>query len=233
MSRLILASASPRRRELIRLLDYPSQVIVSNVDEDAIAIADPAAYVLETARQKAAAVVQLLKAEGRSACPEYVEGVKNERGERVILVAADTTVALDGKMLGKPLDAAEARQMLHRLRNRNHIVYTGLVVMELESRKTAVGVHPATVTMRSYSEAEIEAYIATGDPFDKAGGYAIQHPTFNPVSNFDGCYLGIMGLSVCHFVELLKGLGIPPRVDTAALLNAHRGYNCPLLKSEQ
>jgi MAF protein len=221
MTRLILASSSPRRQELIQLLDYPSQVVVSNVDENAITIADPALYVLETARQKATAVARLLASDTKPPYPYP--------GEKALLVAADTTVALDGEILGKPADADEARQMLQRLRDRKHVVHTGLVVKDLGGDKTEEGVHSATVTMRPYRDVEIEAYIATGDPLDKAGGYAIQHPLFSPVSHFQGCYLGIMGLSVCHLLQLLEGLGIPPRVDTAALLSAHQGTACPLL----
>jgi MAF protein len=188
------------------------------VDEDAIAIADPAAYVLETARQKAAAVAQLITQENSPPFPR----------QTTVLVAADTTVVLDGAMLGKPAGAADAYRMLRRLRNRSHIVYTGLVVMNLEMGQTAAGIHPATVRMRPYSDDEIDAYIASGDPFDKAGAYAIQHPTFMPVLDFDGCYLSIMGLSICHLAELLQGLGVSPHMDMAALANAHHGYACPL-----
>jgi MAF protein len=180
---------------------------------------DPALYVLETAEQKAAAVAQIV---ARDAVPPSA-------GEKIVVVAADTTVALDGEMLGKPADAAEARQMLQRLRDRKHMVHTGLVVKNLGAGETADGVHTAIVTMRPYRDQEIEAYIATNDPFDKAGGYAIQHPLFNPVSHFQGCYLGIMGLSVCHLIRLLEGLGFQPGVDTGALLRAHRGTACPLL----
>jgi predicted house-cleaning NTP pyrophosphatase (Maf/HAM1 superfamily) len=84
--------------------------------------------------------------------------------------------------------------------------------------------------MRPYRDEEIEAYIATGDPLDKAGAYAIQHPLFHPVARFQGCYLGIMGLSVCHLVELLERIGIKPHVNKAALSSAHRGTNCLILE---
>jgi septum formation protein len=85
-------------------------------------------------------------------------------------------------------------------------------------------VHTAAVTMRDYSDEEIDAYIATGDPFDKAGGYAIQHPTFRPVAALQGCYLGVMGLSLCDLILLLREMGVPDRFDPAALVDAHRGF---------
>ena len=152
-----------------------------------------------------------------------------ESGERVILIAADTTVALDGGILGKPRDATEAYDMLRRLRGRSHMVYTGLVVSELNGRKTVEGVQATAVTMRPYSDAELEAYVASGEPLDKAGAYGIQHPVFSPVLSLEGCYLSVVGLSICHLAALLQQLAVPPHVDTAALLQAHRGYNCPLL----
>jgi MAF protein len=222
MDRLILASGSPRRQALLRLLDYPVQVVVPNVDENAINVKDPSAYVQETARRKAAVVA-------RTTAQTQVNRPFTP-GEKVILVAADTTVALNGEMLGKPASANEARQMLQRLRDRSHVVYTGLVVQELGMGKTAAGVHAATVTMRPYTNQEIEAYIASGDPFDKAGAYAIQHPLFNPVSQFEGCYLGIVGLSICHLIELMHHVGVSPRVDLPALLRAHQGAGCPILE---
>lgn len=221
MIKLILASGSPRRRALIQLLDYPSQVVVSDVDEDAITIADPAAYVLETARQKASAVAHRLAE--NSPLQSSVE--------KRILVAADTTVALDGEILGKPVDAAAARDMLHRQRNHHHLVHTAIVLMDVDSGRHVDGVNSTVVTMRAYTDEEIEAYIATGDPFDKAGAYAIQHPLFRPVAAVEGCYLTVVGLSICHLALLLEEMGIPPRVQTAALWEVHRGFECPLLEA--
>jgi MAF protein len=220
MIQLILASGSPRRRELIRLLNYPCRVIVSNVDEEAIIAVNPAAYVLETARQKAAAVTHTLTTDNTSSPAD----------QRTVIIAADTTVALDGEILGKPANAAEGRRMLRRLRGRDHVVHTGLVVTEPARGTTIAEVDSATVTMRSYSDEEIEAYLASGHPFDKAGAYGIQHPLFRPVATLQGCYLTVVGLSICHLVGLLQRLDIPPRLDTAALLATHDNHDCPLLK---
>jgi septum formation protein len=204
----ILASASPRRRELLGLLGYPFEVIVSGADEDAHLDAGPAAYVLHTARHKAETVARELPPAGDA---------------RRLIIAADTTVAIDGIILGKPATAHEARAMLVALRGREHDVHTAVCVVASDGREET-SVHTAVVTMRDYSDVEIEAYIATGDPFDKAGGYAIQHPAFRPVAALAGCYLGVMGLSLCDLIPLLRRLGVADRFDPAALVDAHAGF---------
>ena len=140
------------------------------------------------------------------------------------MIAADTTVALDGIIFGKPATPAEAREMLVALRGRPHEVHTAVCVVDPDLGREAASVHTATVTMRNYSDAEIDHYIATGDPFDKAGGYAIQHAAFRPVAALSGCYLGVMGLSLCDLIPLLRDLDIPDRFDPAALVDAHHGY---------
>lgn len=206
----ILASQSPRRRELFALLGYPFEIVVPDVDEDVHLGADPAAYVLLTARQKAEAVAAALASDSPA-------------GRRVI-VAADTTVDLDGAIMAKPGDAAEAWAMLAALRGRTHQVHTGVCVADTTSGRRLAAVHSADVTMRNYSDEEIAAYIDTGDPFDKAGGYAIQHPTFRPAATLSGCYTAIMGLPLCGLVVMLRQLGIPDRIDPVALVDAHRGY---------
>jgi MAF protein len=178
--------------------------------------------VLETARQKAAAVIHAWREESD-------ERTERSGTERDILVAADTTVAVDQIRLGKPQDSDHARQMLRRLRGRSHVVYTGLVVHDLSNGAFRDGVQATTVTMRNYADAEIEAYLATGDPYDKAGGYAIQHPVFDPVLELKGCYLGVVGLSVCHLARLLQQLEVAPRVEMDALRLAHQGHPCLLL----
>ncbi len=165
---LILASASPRRRELLGLLGYPFEVVVSGADEDAHLDDGPAAYVLHTARHKAETVA------AETAARDAAAGASTR-----LIIAADTTVALDETILGKPATADEARSMLVALRGRDHEVHTAVCVLAGDGREEAV-VHTAVVTMRNYSDAEIDAYIATGDPFDKAGAYAIQHSEFHP-----------------------------------------------------
>ncbi len=125
-----------------------------------------------------------------------------------LIIAADTVVALEGVLMGKPLDAADARAMLTALRGRDHHVVSAVSVLESESGIQRTLVNDTTVTMRLYTNDEMDAYIATGDPFDKAGAYAIQHPAFRPVAGIEGCYAGVMGLPLGDLRTLLAGFGV-------------------------
>jgi septum formation protein len=187
---------------------------VADVDEESVDLSDPVANVIETARLKANAVAAL-----------RFDAVD---AERAIVVAGDTTVALDGKMLGKPRDEADAVQMLRALRDRIHQVHTGLVLVDLGDGREISAAHTASVGMRNYSEPEISAYVATGDPMDKAGAYAIQHPLFRPVSYLDGCYTGVMGLSLCHLIENLRLLQVPDMVAMRVIQESHGPHPCHL-----
>lgn len=215
MTKLILASQSPRRRALIALLGYPFQAISADVDESLVTDPDPAVNVVGTARLKATAMADQLR--GDTAVND------------TIIVAADTIVALDGVMLGKPADAAEARQMLLALRGRSHDVHTGAVLLDLKTGREVSGVNSSVVTMRHYSDEEMDVYIASGDPLDKAGAYAIQARDFRPVASLDGCFTGVMGLSVCHLLVLFSQLGVTMRADLTAVAAAHQQYSCSLL----
>lgn len=214
MIRFLLASQSPRRRELLGLLGYPFTSVAANADETAVTTPDPAKNVVETATLKAAIVASQLP---RPDC-------------RQIILAADTTVALDGAMLNKPASAEEARQMLMTMRDRSHQVLTGYVLWDTLSGKKWTGVDTAVVTMRPYTNQEIDSYIATGDPMDKAGAYAIQHPEFQPVAQLHGCYLNVMGLPICHLLSTLAQFDVPTRADLTAVRQAHKNYPCSLLE---
>lgn len=210
---IILASESPRRRELLGLSGYPFNVVASAVDESSVSHPDPVQDCIATARLKAEAA--------RGQLPPIREG-------QTFILAADTIVAVDGQVLGKPADDSAAKDMLLTLRGRVHQVHTGVAIIELDSAREVGGAHSAMVTMRSYSDAEMMRYIASGDPLDKAGAYAIQHPTFRPVEELHGCYLGVMGLSVCHVLDLLETWHLTFRADLEQLERAHRGYPCSL-----
>jgi len=212
---LLLASQSPRRRELITYLGYPVQSVAADADEDSIQTPDPALNVVETAVLKADLVIQSFVAAPRV---------------RTVLVAADTTVAVDGQMLNKPADAAEAQYMLRQLRGRSHEVHSGYVIRDLLSGEEQQGVHTAVVTMRPYTDAEIEAYVATGDPLDKAGAYAIQHPGFHPVGELHGCFLSVMGFPLCDLLWTLRQMSIPGKEDKSAIYQAHQQYYCPVFQ---
>lgn len=204
---LILVSGSPRRRQLLALLGLNFSVRVSEVDESPQPGESPVEYVCRLARLKAST---------------YPDG-------NGLVVAADTTVADGMDILGKPRDAAEASQMLRRLRGRAHQVHTALTLQQ--GRQSWTEVCTTEVLMRNYDDAEIAAYIASGDPLDKAGAYAIQHPSFRPVAAIRGCYASVVGLPLCHFVLLLRKVGQRPPEDVPARCQATFQYECPLFPS--
>ncbi len=194
---LLLGSASPRRRQLINLLGLPVAVTISPADEDALQATyqGPVEKLGQwTAEQKAQAIHTL---------PEAANHV---------VITADTTVILDDKELGKPRDEEHARRLLLSLRNRWHRVVTGVVVSTtIDGTLRMLGESCETpVLMRNYSEEEIDAYIATGDPMDKAGAYGVQNPLFQPTERINGCYLNVVGLPLCTLVALLAEFNVFP-----------------------
>lgn len=206
---MILASASPRRRELLRALGVSFVVRPVETDEWVDAQLEPAEAVLAIADGKAAAALDTA-----------------ESGAWVL--AADTIVVLDGQILGKPADVEQARAMLTALAGRLHEVYTAVVLVGPASRTEQVVC--TDVLMRAYSTGEIEASIAAGTPFDKAGGYAIQDASLHPVERFDGCYCNVMGLPLWtvrgRLSCLCPGLETSPPDATYA-----RCARCPLRDS--
>lgn len=210
MTTLILASASPRRRELIQLLGLPYEIMTADVDESSVTHPDPAINVVETARLKADAVAARLSRQD------------------AIIVAADTTVAIEGEMLNKPADAAEAGRMLRRLRGRAHQVHTGIVLRHMGTGAVVTDMASVDVPMRNYSDAEIAAYVATGDPLDKAGAYAIQHAGFAPVAHLADCYAAVVGLPLCHLARALRRLGGIDLPHVPARCQQHHRYDCPV-----
>lgn len=180
---LILASASPRRRALLAALGRPFTVQVADIDETARPGEPPIAYALRLARAKARVVAEATA----------------EQASPALVVGADTIVVLDGAILGKPATAEEARAFLRRLRGRRHLVVTAVAVLPQgvgrRSAEDGQASWAATgVWMRGFSDAEIEAYVASGDALDKAGGYAIQHPSFQPVAALQGSETNVIGL---------------------------------------
>lgn len=139
-----------------------------------------------------------------------------------VVLTADTTVADGAQILGKPADAPEARAMLRGLRGRQHTVYTAIgvrggLLSDNSPDQVITDLCAAQVWMRDYSDGEIEEYIASGDPFDKAGAYAIQHPEFKPAERIEGCYACVMGLPVCHVLRALAQFGLKPDPSAASL----------------
>ena len=210
MINLILASNSPRRRELISLFGWPFTVIPADIDESRKADESPIDYVRRLACEKAQAIAA------------------RETG---LVIAADTIVADGNELLGKPVDEDDARRMLGQLRGRTHQVYTGIAVINTETGESVDDVCRTDVPMRQYSDEEIEQYIATRDPMDKAGAYAIQHPGFHPVEGLAGCYASVMGLPLCHLMAGLRKLGFQPVADLPARCQAWLAYDCPVFSS--
>jgi septum formation protein len=208
MKKLILASTSPRRKALFSLFEIPFNVIPANIDEGRRLGESPPDYVSRLAREKAHKVGDATKG---------------------LVLAADTIVVDGDELLGKPVDEAEAMRMLQQLRSRTHQVYTGIVLLEPESGKIYEDICRTEVPMRDYSDAEIDAYIATGDPMDKAGAYAIQHAGLHPVDGLEGCFASVMGLPICHLVPGLRRFGFEVPEDLPQRCEELLNYRCPKL----
>jgi len=184
---VILASASPRRRELLRSLCPDFTVVPSEVDET-LAPGPAAAAVKRLALDKAQAVAARVAAG--------------------VVLGADTVVVIDGEALGKPATADDARQMLRRLRGREHEVVTGVAVVEAPSGRCDTTAVVSRVRMADYGEADIEAYVASGEPFDKAGAYAIQGRGGALVAGLDGSFSNVVGLPLEETARLLTAFGV-------------------------
>lgn len=192
--KITLASASPRRGEILRNAGVEFDVRETQVDESPLAG--------ETAR---AMVTRLAEAKARAAASD----ARAFEGDRIV-VGADTTVELNGEILGKPRDAAHARQMLARLSGRTHHVLTGIFLLRLPTGDTRAAVEGSEVTFAHLSEGEIEAYVSTGEPFGKAGGYAVQGIAGRFIPRIEGCYFNVVGLPLARTYALLQELGWRP-----------------------
>ncbi len=207
LPRLVLASNSPRRRSLLTLGGWQFRIDPADLDESRLEGETPGGYVLRLAEAKARACAG---------------------SEEEVFIGADTAVVDGDEILGKPADEAEAVAMLKQLRGRIHQVYTGIAIYRREDEKVVTDLCITNVPMRAYSDAEIEAYVLSRDPLDKAGAYAIQHPGFHPVESMKGCYASVMGLPLCHLTRSLRKLGIAPATDIAAECQSALEYDCPV-----
>jgi septum formation protein len=203
---LVLASASPRRRQLLALLGLPFAVQPADVEEANRAGESPAQMAVRLSQLKAHAV--------------------QAHAAHDVIVAADTLVYLDGKVLGKPCHPVEAAEMLRRLRGRPHQVFSGVTLLEPRSGWEQSALAETTVWMREYSDEEIAAYVASGDPMDKAGAYAIQHRDLSPVARVVGCYANVMGLPLCHLYRMLPQIQRAPHQTPVAACNRFNQRTC-------
>jgi septum formation protein len=218
---LVLASASPRRRELLAQAGFSFQVYPAHIPEEPHPGEEPIAYVTRLAREKAQAVFDELTAvsaapqEAVSAAPQNVasaasqeailaavQEIEGQNGEPLAVLGADTTVTLDNQILSKPADAADAARMLRLLSGRTHRVITGVAVVTASSTESAAEV--TAVRFLTLSEEEIAAYISTGEPMDKAGAYAIQGRAARWIPRIEGCYFNVVGLPIALAASLLE-----------------------------
>jgi septum formation protein len=187
--RLILASGSPRRAEILRNAGFSFTIQPAHADETLLPSERAEDYVLRLAKAKA----QLVAA--------AANGVEN-----TFVIGADTTVVCDGRIFGKPADAAEAREMLQALSGTTHEVLTGIAIVRASDGKSVAEVATTHVTFLPLTEEEIDAYVASGEPFDKAGAYGIQGLGGKFVSRIEGCYFNVMGLPLSRVWQALRGL---------------------------
>jgi septum formation protein len=191
---LVLASVSPRRRELLTQAGFSFQVHPAHILEDPLPNEEPIAYVTRLAREKAEAIYREMTDAGT--------GDQRASTPPPMVLGADTTVTLDSQILGKPTDPADAARMLRLLSGRTHRVLTGVALVTAESTEVAAEV--TAVQFLTLSDEEIAAYIATGEPMDKAGAYAIQGRAARWIPRIEGCYFNVVGLPIALVSRLLK-----------------------------
>ena len=200
LNMLVLASASPRRSQLLAQAGFSFQVHPAHIPEDPLPGEDPIAYVTRLARHKAQTVFDQL-----AALPDPLPA-QSPDGTPLAVLGADTTVTLDGQILGKPEDAADAARILRLLSGRSHRVVTGVALVTAAAVEVAAEV--TAVRFLTLSDQEIAAYIATGEPMDKAGAYAIQGRAARWIPRVQGCYFNVMGLPIALVSSLLAARGI-------------------------
>ena len=204
---LVLASASPRRRELLAEMGLEFQIVPSDVPEE------------PKPGEPAGEVVRRLSADKALAVSANV-------GQGLV-IGADSMVVLEGQVIGKPSDAAEARLMLLRLRGTRHQVATGITVVDAASGRYLSDSMFSNITLRDLSDEEIDASIASGTPLDKAGAYAVQDADLRPAQSWDGCYSNIVGLPLCRLGEMLVELGYTLPPDWPEKASQVCGDSCP------
>jgi len=204
-----LASNSPRRREMLAWMDWDLETSPANIDESKRPKESAQEYVLRLAAEKAGNLI-------------------SGTGMDDVVVAADTIVVLDEEILGKPVDERKAYQMLSQLRAREHWVMTAIAVRFESTGQVRQDICRTRVQMRSYTDEEIEQYIASGNPMDKAGAYAIQNTAFHPVVDFGGCFASVMGMPLCHLERTLQRFSIYKPNRLAEVCQNHLKYNCSI-----
>jgi len=188
---------------------FPFEVLPADINEGVQPGEMPADYVKRLAQGKAQVVASRLERDA-------------------IVIAADTTVVHRGEIIGKPADPQDAERILRSLRGHSHQVYSGLCLLNTATDELVVELAETQVPMRSYSDSEMRAYIASGEPLDKAGAYGIQNTSFHLVENFAGCFANVAGLPLCHLLRNWRRWGLAETVDLPAACQRHLNYDCPV-----
>ena len=204
-----LASNSPRRREMLAWVDWDLEASAANIDESRHPEESAQEYVLRLAAEKAGYPIPRVRSYD-------------------VVIAADTIVVLDEEILGKPADEREAFEMLSQLRGREHWVMTAIAVRFGGAEHVHHDICRTRVQMREYMDEEIKQYVASGDPMDKAGAYAIQNTAFHPVVDLDGCFASVMGMPLCHLERTLIKFSIHKPSGLALICQNHLKYNCSI-----
>lgn len=189
MKKIILASQSPRRSELLKQLNIPFEKFVSSVDEQAFSYLEPKRLVQTLAYEKA-------------------KDVSKQLNEPALIIGADTVVVYKQQILGKPADLDEAQSYLEQLSGQMHYVYSGIAILNLQTSDVFLDYCETRVYMRTLLPSDISAYIKTGEPSDKAGAYAIQGFGASLIQKIDGDYTNVVGLPVSKLIEGLNYFGV-------------------------
>jgi MAF protein len=204
-----LASNSPRRREILTWAGWQLETTSSNGDESRLENEAPEEYVRRVAELKSRVDLK------NAADSDFV-------------ISADTIVVFDGKILGKPKDSQDATAMLAAMRAKDHWVMTAIAVRRVGCEDTQLELCRTKVKMRAYTDEEIRSYVASGDPIDKAGAYAIQDRGFHPAEGFAGCMASVMGMPLCHLERMLRRSRDYEWTNWPSICQKKLEYTCPI-----
>ncbi|MDO9545998.1 MAG: Maf family protein [Pelolinea sp.] len=207
-----LASNSPRRKEMLAWVNWDWEASAANIDESKHPEETAREYVVRLAAEKANFPILEIKPQD-------------------IVIAADTIVVLDENILGKPVNKEQAIEMLTSLSGRGHLVMTAIAIRSGDHTRFQQEMCKTRVQMRNYSHQEISIYVASGDPMDKAGAYAIQNDSFHPVVGFKGCYASVMGMPLCHLERSFRDFPDYDPKEMAKICQNHLKYTCPITDS--
>lgn len=205
MRKLVLASNSPRRKELLALFGLPFSTSPSNINEKKLDLETPEQYVIRMA---------------------YEKGRCKQLAPDEFVLSADTIVELNGETIGKPKDEDDAKNILKKIRGKTHFVHTALSLRNGETDEIIRGICHTKVIIRNYSDEEIQSYLNQNNALDKAGAYAIQDAAFHPVERIEGCYSNVMGLPLCSLFRLFQQAGFRLDIKIAECCQEYNDITC-------